>query len=154
MRPQFSGSALFKNRKFAIAVLALFAILLVGLISVAGVALYNKAKNRPAPEILPTATATARATSTRPPTATVLPAAQPSATRVILASPTPKPAATTQPAPSPTATAPAPTPAPTATPVGTGDVPNTGAPTLPILLAGGSLAGVLLLARSGRRRAR
>ena len=150
MRPQFS--AVLRNRKFTIAILALVGLLAVGLISVAGVALYNKMQAKPAP--VPTATLTQQPPAA---TATSLPTARPTATLVMVASPTtahagagtvPATAATTVPATAPTHIAPASTP-------GAGsDVPNTGGSLLPAMVAGGGFAALLVAARSGRRKGR
>lgn len=153
MRPQFQ--AVFRNRKFTIAILALIGLLAVGLISVAGVALYNKMQASPAP--MPTATLTRQPTQPPAATATSLPSARPTATLVMMASPTtahagvgtvPATAAITVPATAPTHIAPA------STPGAGGDIPNTGASLLPAMLAGGGFAALLAAARSGRRKSR
>jgi hypothetical protein len=145
MRPQFS--AVFRNRKFTIAILGLVGLLVVGLLSVAGVALYNKMQTKPAPT--PMVVPTRLPTQTAAPTATSLPTARSTATLVAAAaSPTAKPAATALPTTALTQ------PAPTATPGTDGGVPNTGAPMLPALLAGGGFAVLLFASRSERRSTR
>jgi hypothetical protein len=148
MRPQFS--TILKNRTFVTIALALIAILLIGLISVAGVALYGKITGQRAPAILPSVTAVKPAASTPQPTATVPPTQQPTATKApALPSPTPQDTAI----PETPETMPTTSPVPSATPGGDGEMPNTGGPLWQVVLAGGGLAAVAALARSGRRKA-
>lgn len=149
MRPQFS--TILKNRTFVTIALALIAILLIGLISVAGVALYGKITGQRAPAILPSATAVKPAVSTPQPTTTVLPTQQPTATATesqVLPSPTPQHTA----APAMPEATPTTGPIPSATPAGDGEMPDTGGPLWQVALAGGGLAAVAALARSGRRK--
>lgn len=150
MRPQFSVSSILKNRTFVTIALALMAILLVGLISVAGVALYGKITGQRAPVASPSATAVRPATATSLPTSTPLPTRQPTSTKVVLASPTPADTAvpgTPEPVPSE-----GPVPTTALTPTSGDEMPNTGGPLWQVALAAGGLAGVAALARSGRRK--
>jgi cytoskeletal protein RodZ len=145
MRPQLS--AVFRNRKFTIAILGLVGLLVVGLLSVAGVALLNKMQAQPEPT--PTATITRQPTQPPAATATSQPTARPTATQVVVASPTAAHAAATAVPTTPTTHA-----APTATPGASGDIPDTGGSPLLAMLAGGGFAALLVLARSGRRKNR
>ncbi len=148
MRPQFSVSSIFKNRTFVTIALALMAILLVGLISVAGVALYGKITGQSAPVVSPSATAVKLATNTPLPTPTSLPTQRPTSTKVVLSSATPEDTAI----PATSEAVPTEGPVPTSTPTSADEIPNTGGSLWQVALAAGGLVAVAVLARSGRRK--
>lgn len=137
MRPQFTNP--FRNRKFAVAIVALVGLLAIGLLAVAGVALLNKMQAVPAPTAVATPTFTAAPTSTRFPTATREPTPRPTATLV--------PVATATATGAPTAQA-----QPAEAPTGGEEVPDTGGSLLPLFAASAAFSVLLVAARKGRHR--